>query len=404
MNEHKQPLSLPVSILAVYLFLLPLSAGLAGFIGDISLQNYVAILFIFISVLGFLHLKKIVVPNSIWLYGFWLYTVMSMFWTPSFQLSWYFTTFLLNVGVYICALSINYNRREQLFLKRAVLLGLFPVILATIFNIETAVNFRLIITVFSKMDPNDFGCGLVLIVALLFAMLLETDKKYPYVLLPVTAVIIILTGSRGAMIMFLTVFVTWLILSNVRKRFLIPFLLIAVFVAAFYAFYDYLPEFLRERLSFAVLAEDGGSGRLKIWQAALSSFVDFSPAKMFIGSGYGSFQESVHYIAAGHYSTYESHNIWVNTLIETGLLGLTLLVMLFVNSFIIAKRRKNYWGILSLVGLAVGGATLDMQAFRIFPLVFFVAISFDGKEDPHVEELHRQSDDHYSGLQHEGLS
>lgn len=381
MTERREPLSVPVVVLSVYLLLLPLSAGLAGLIGSISLQNYVALFFIFVCFLGVFLGKKMQLQNSFWLYGFWIFTVLSMIWTPQFSLSWYFTTFLMNTAVYILALSIDYNEREQKFLENAVLLGVIPVILATLFNLDTVVDYRLIITVFSKMDPNDFGCGLLLIASLLFHKLLTTDKKYPIVLLIICGLIILLTGSRGAMLMFLAMFITWIVLSNLQQKFALPMLILLIFLIAFVFFYDHLPEFLAERLDVGEMIESKGTGRLKIWGAALKRFSEFSPVQMLLGTGYGSFSKTVQYYYSVGSVAYDSHNVWVNTLIETGAIGLILLVMLFVNSFIVAKRRKNYWGMMALIGLAVAGCTLDLQAFRVFPMGFFVAIFVKGRKE-----------------------
>lgn len=391
MIERKEPICLPVLVLSVYLFLLPLSAGLAGLIGSISLQNYVVLLFVGVSILGVFSGNRMRLLNSFWLYGFWIFTVISMFWTPQFSLSWYYTTFLLNTAIYLFALSIDFNMREQKLLESAVLWGMVPVVLASIFNLHTVVDYRLIITIFSEMDPNDFGCGLMLIVSLLFSRLLTTDKKYPIFLLIVCGLIILLTGSRGAMLMFLSMFVAWMVFSNVRGKFALPMIILLVFLIAFIFFYDHLPEFLAERLDIGAIMEGKGTGRLKIWAAALKKFTEFSPLQMLLGTGYGSFPHTVQYYYSVGSVAYESHNFWVNTLIETGAVGLVLLVMLFVNAYLVARRRRNYWGMLALIGLAVAGSTLDMQAFRIFPMAFFVAIFAKGREEDEFdsEELQR---------------
>ena len=78
-------------------------------------------------------------------------------------------------------------------------------------------------------------------------------------------------------------------------------------------------------------------------------------------------------------------------------MGLVLIVNMLIRSYKIAKARNNIAGMLSIVGLSIAGCTLDMQAYRIFAMVFIVAVLFEGNIS--YDNKQRNSFGYHSSLQ-----
>lgn len=363
-----------VAILTLYFALLPISTALSGLVGNISFVNYVAVAYITSAVLIGNVRFRVKSDNSALLLYF-SYITLSLFWNSRLEFNWYVSTTLLSIIVAVTALSDDYSDREISELKRGVIASLIIGVFIALINIKTIEETRLTISLISTMDINDFACGFVIIVALLLSTLFK-NKKINYsafLLLVICAAIIVLSGSRGAMLMAATMVVAWVILETFDKNF-IPIIVFATLCALFLISYRFLPDFVQSRLNVAALIKDGGSGRSKIWQAAFEKFSESNIVRQFYGYGYGSFRSAVNYIASGHESAYEAHNIFVNMLIEGGAVGVALLLFVFAKTFLLSYENKNYCGMLAVVGLAVAGISLDMQATRVFTAVFIIAI------------------------------
>ena len=384
-----------IRILILYIVLMPIATALAGIVGDVSLVNYVSLSYVVLTIFsnkGRIFFKK----SYRGVYFYFIYFFISMLWCRSLTFSWYIATSLMNTVVVILALSDNYSAYELSRIKRAFLTGFMVFIVAAAFNIDSALTFRLTIEISSRMDSNDLACGLLIIIAILLEMLsYKRNTRIVTIALIFAGLTIILSGSRGAMLMFLGMLVWWVIIANNRRGFASIFFLVMGAIL-FMVVYDYLPVYLQGRMDFNSIIEDGGSGRIKIWTNALKTFANSNPLRMLIGYGYSSFRDVVNYVATGHTRAYESHNIFVNALIEGGIIGFALIVYMLIQSYKLAKSKNNMAGMLSIVGLVISGCTLDMQAYRIFAMVFVVVILFEGNMRYEFEE--RNGFRNHSGL------
>lgn len=363
-------------IFAVYLVLLPLSTGLSGIIGNISLMNYIAVLYI-IFVCGDLFRKRtIVIQKSLRIiYIYFFYTIISSLWNTNFTFDWYFTTFATTVLIFVFATLNTYSYREiELFIK-AVIISSLLVVAVSVFNIIVYHNYRLFITISSTMDPNDFACGLCLIISVYIFMLMTKKKSlWTGIVLAIIFIIILLTGSRGAVLMVLGMISYWIVTSSKSRRFknIIMLGILALFVYIFMA--DTMTEYLLDRFQISSILDTQGSGRLIIWKNAILKFRDSNLIRMIFGYGHGGFKNAVHYIAIGHSSAYESHNIFINALIEGGLVGLILLISSFCKVIRCAWKHNNIIGQLCTIGFLLEGLTLDAQSYRIFAVAFVFAV------------------------------
>jgi len=131
-----------------------------------------------------------------------------------------------------------------------------------------------------------------------------------------------------------------------------------------------------QRFSITALIASGGTGRSDIWKAALKYFTEQDPIHMLFGNGLGSFADTVKYVQVGHDYRYESHNMFINILIEGGVVGLGLLITCFVSLYINAIKNKNLFGVLAVTGFIVSGISLDAQVYRTFAIAAGMAVIY----------------------------
>ena len=123
------------------------------------------------------------------------------------------------------------------------------------------------------------------------------------------------------------------------------------------------------------ILQTGGSGRTGIWEAAINRFFASNPLKKIIGYGHGSFQRIVNY--EGDFGrASQSHNMFVNEIIEGGIVGLVLLLLCFYSQLKETKKHRNYFGFLLLIGFMMEGISLDAQVFRGFATTMILPIMF----------------------------
>jgi hypothetical protein len=121
--------------------------------------------------------------------------------------------------------------------------------------------------------------------------------------------------SRGGLIALSTVLFVFLLKGGVRRRMLVPILLIALPLL-------FMPDLFYKRVKEA--PESRGTGRFDIWTAGM----EVVKANPVAGSGLGNFGEAYRKVAgyAPIFRGYDraSHNIFLDIWAETGLIGLAL--------------------------------------------------------------------------------
>ena len=367
--------------LSIYLVLLPISTALTGIIGNTSIQNYIALIYLFSSFMEFLFQGIRIQKKMHSVFIFFLYTLVSIIWCKNATFNWYFFQFALSATIVISATCKKYSEKEYKMFEKAIYASFFLVVLLSIINYRSALDGRLTITIGSTMDPNDFACGMSIIISLcLYRIKLEKDIRFNYLVLVLTLGVIILSGSRGALMMVLVMGLVWLLMTNRSKRIKTIITLITIIVLAILFIADNLPTFLSDRFQISNVISSGGTGRIQIWSAALDKHISSDVIRKIVGYGHGGFREAVHFIAPGHSELYESHNMFINALIEGGIIGLLLLVVCLCHLLRYSKKRKNIFGLLAIIGLIVEGISLDVQSYRVFAIAFIFAIIWKEKD------------------------
>ena len=207
----------------LYVILLPIGTGLAGIIGSISLMNYIAVLILTFGLIvmlssGKIEINKKIIPTLIYFF----YTVISVIWAVNSKFNWYIATNLLNGALFFVLNSIRWSQEDFDKLRRCFFVSQIIVILVVIRNLSTLFVYRLNITVVSSIGISDFACGLSLLLAFWMQEAAETKSRIrrilSYIFVASNFGIIIMAGSRGALVMFICMIGMWILIGAYSRK------------------------------------------------------------------------------------------------------------------------------------------------------------------------------------------
>lgn len=181
-------------------------------------------------------------------------------------------------------------------------------------------------------------------IAIKFAILFSGRKmrKKDFLELLLYFIALILTGKRMLFVIPILVGATALLLSNMRHKALKAFLVILGLTAALGVAYFYIPQMsiMYKRLIGDVGSKyyDPLSGRGELWKYSIQMFLE----RPLLGYGFGSYNAYAYdfgFLRNGQRWNYFGHNCYLQLLGETGLVGASLFVGLFVYAFAYTVRR-----------------------------------------------------------------
>lgn len=183
---------------------------------------------------------------------------------------------------------------------------------------------------------NDFGAYLVIILSLVLALFISSQKNLHklalFLLVTLLEICLLLTFSRGSWIGFISLFFLMLFISRKFKE-LIP--MFGIFIILLIS----LP-LIRQRWAF-IFKIGGDADRLIVWRAALDTIKE----NPFLGKGIGTFMD---YFSkrVPNLSVQYAHNCFLQIWAETGIFSLlsflAFVILLLSRGIIAFKRNNNY--------------------------------------------------------------
>ena len=159
--------------LALYVALLPIATGLTGLIGSVSPLNYIAALyFAAFCIEQVLHPGPLFRKEFLFVYCYFFYMLLSCLWKSNKAIDWQFTTFLTTALLFLTAASRSYSDKELKLFVIASMLSI-AIVFAVVAKSFPSHRLRIRVRVVQLMDPNDFGCGLCVVIAMIMAMSLQ---------------------------------------------------------------------------------------------------------------------------------------------------------------------------------------------------------------------------------------
>lgn len=366
-----------IFFICIYVVLLPIGTGLSGIIGSVSLMNYFAVAILASGiVLMATHgsagtISKDTVPTIL----YFVYTIISIIWSSNTVINWYVLTNITNFLLLVVLNTYKWNKKELATIEKSLAVSQLIVVWAVLRNIATLNTYRLSITVVSTIGISDFACGLCLIIALWMNSAASSESKWTkllaYLAIAFDFAVILMAGSRGALVMFAAMVVVWVLLGDYSRRsklFIIVMIVIAlVFFDQF--FMQLLPKTITSRLTFDAVRSSRGSGRYNVWYLAWDIFKDSNLLRILFGYGFNSFLDTVQYGNYGGNQNLLAHNVIIQTMIEGGVFGLFFLIRMIMSQIKMAWIRDDGMMKIAIIGLIVAALSIDMQVTRIWGFI-----------------------------------
>lgn len=286
--------------------------------------------------------------------------------------------FYTAIPFFLLAMLGDYTKREYtLLIKTAP----YSAILFIIFNLRHIVisGGEIYMGIKDICDPNYLLTGMVIVTAMLMTLFFYEKnklKKLFYLSLVFSILLLgILIGTRGGLLACgFTFFVAICFGAKRPIRNLIWLCLLALF--AFIVAMPVLSPDILERFSLKNMFSSGGSGRTTIWANYWDIYKDGNLVNILFG--YGRDIPPLLYDIE-HGLAYYSHNLYVKTLLEGGLVGSAIMITLFIWASRKLWLARNGMVLSALFGFLLGSMFLDMDNMRVFWLLLvFVMINIKG--------------------------
>lgn len=368
MEIHKNRII--VYALWMYLFLTPLS--FIGFIPGISFTRMIVFLPLFVSIF-YINRMKLIFDRLIILPITYIFILLlSVFFSidQSVSAERVFSV-AQNIGVILLFSSIQFNKNELKVIKHGIVAsGWFTFGLLLLFAEPLGDTFRISINIGGiSQDPNDLVGYIMFSLVFYFSeVFLKRSFKAILLLFPFIT-ILLLTGSRGGMISVLFAMVMFIIInSNFSVKYFVNVALVLIFMFIIFDISkSLLPVELITRYSFEFTEFDGGAGRFAIWDSLLNYWKDSSLFRKLFGWGTGTVQNY-------SYGKTVAHNVWIEALLEIGVVGLLALVVFYFSFFYKAYKEKQFVIFATLCGIIIMTLSLSLYSYKPLWNLFFLII------------------------------
>lgn len=289
------------------------------------------------------------------------------------------------------------------YIKLLVIIGILNCIYA-ILQIYTPFNFIIRYELDNQMasglcvNPNFFGSFIVTIISIVACNFLMNKKITikEVLLLILLFVSLINAQSTGPILTFLLVIVFLIIvLKNnnklIKKNIVILFSILLITYTSVYFINKIVYKLDRcEMCELRKTLETGGTGRLKIWENSLKIVKDYP----IVGIGFDNFylkypnpkiENSISLIVNdgkilseernGSILIFDNaHNVYLHTLVSTGILGLIPYLLLCLFTFIKGLKQKNKLGLLLLSGFVAYSiqAFANISVIQVAPIYYII--------------------------------
>ncbi len=349
-------------------------------IGSIgSLLKIVALLPLALAFLDIRRWKLRITPTLVAQLVFWFLTVASILYSISADKTFSSVKALtLNLALVFClGIMEEYNARELRLMQRCLLAGGWITIALMLLFSDMSLHGRLTLLLGAKTQDQNYINGYFMYAFSWHCCQLLLEKKKLH-LIPTSLIlsIVLLTGSRGALVAFLLVIVVhvWFLFANSRhklRNIALVVLLIAVLLVMFDLVLAQMPENVAQRYSWDYIAEKGTTGRTRIWRFLLEHYSGDSIFRMLFGHGYGTT------ILVNTMDGRVAHNLYLDNLITLGIPGMLLQMMIQGSVVYILFKRRNYPLLGAYMGMIGMCMSLSLVAYKPIWNIMLLALAID---------------------------
>ena len=310
---------------------------------------------------------------------FWLLALISLFYSVSITdtLSSDITLTLNLVLVLVLGTMVPYNEKELNLLQKGLLWSCWLHIAFTLLFSDLSAAGRLTVRFGqSTQDQNNNNTFFIFAFSFHCYAFLSHKKKIHGFLALFLFALMLFSGSRGALVAYLAVFLFHLALPfRNSKHFFRNSLITGTVIIAGIGFYflilSLMPESVSVRFSLDYLMEKGSTGRTEVWQYLLSQFKDYSLLRMLFGNGYGTTP------VVNQLSQNVAHNLYIDNLITLGLVGVLLQIASQTAVLLIFLKKKKYALLGAYIGMIFMCFSLSLTACKPLWNIMLIALALD---------------------------
>ena len=372
-----QRFQLSTFIICIYVFLTPLDLVL-NLTGSGTVLKFIGMVLGPLIILEILtQHKKVYIGNYIifvLLYLF--YYIFSFYWSYNPSNTYVGLTSLSNLIALLIVLSIRYYSEKEInLIAFSSIISIIYISFQMISSSSEIYFGRGSIGINDQyVDPNDLSAAYIVPVVFCIAKLIESNvnklyKTIYFIFLIYMSYGLLLTGSRGGLLGVLVAVSIYLIMnSNIStiKKIIVSLGSLVISIIFFNTVFKLLPIIVQDRLSIEAVKETGGSGRSDIWLSAWSYFVHSDPLRSIFGNGLATFSSISNGVG--------SHNLFLQTILDGGIIGSILFLIMIITICWIAIKNKNWTGLSILVGTLVISLTLETWNKKFFWNAIFFAV------------------------------
>lgn len=230
-------------------------------------------------------------------------------------------------------------------------------------------------------DPNYFTGFFLLPVAVALKKMKE-HKLYAVicpVLIALGAYIVITSGSRGGLLAFAVMLISYVVINakGAKQRLIGLGIILVLAVIMWGIVIPLLPEDVAERFDLAAIVESRGTYRIDIWASMLDTIKN-SSWELFCGRGINAYHEMM---VNGRLEQVVAHNQFIQSLYNQGIFGFILFALVSFSAVCRNRKKRGYISA-AMLGMLVLAMTLTINpSIKAFwNLLIYSAFSFQNPE------------------------
>lgn len=368
-----------ITLLTIYFICLPLDGMVLGSIG--SPLKLIAIPPLALAVFCARKIRLNSLIKSLLLYL--AFVLLSCLWSinPSMSVSRCVSIVLL-FALTLSSAVFEYDDYDIFKLKRALLWSTRSTAMVMLLTSEFKYG-RFILGGKIDEDPN-YLCGF-LFAGIIYIIQKIINKEYrarDIVEFIIYAVLVLLTGSRGGLIAITVSAVAYFLFgqeseskNTIRN---IGILLLIIFLMVFSV--NFLPAELQARFNLIEAVASGGTGRTDIWTRGIEIFRDSTLGRQLFGIGTGTITQVLIMTFYGRTSGYVMHNIYLETLLELGIVGLFVYMHWIITFLRTSYRQTDKFACFVMLGIAILALTTSLDTFKPYFNIMLLIIAQSNRQ------------------------
>jgi O-antigen ligase len=238
-------------------------------------------------------------------------------------------------------------------------------------------------------DPNYLCAYLAFGVIYAFGVLTTKNMLWKKILAVVELIVyfylVLISGSRGGLLAIVVAAVVYFLTYGEKKikyigRKIVLIVLVAVLTIVMI---DYLPEYLKLRFTIANVIEDGGSGRTELWKQTFELFASGNLFRQLFGVGTATVAWC--FSNYGYSEVNVTHNMFIETLAELGVIGLVLYSLAIFAFIKAAFKIKDKYSFAVIFCMFIMSLSTSIYTFKPYFNIMLFIIMLQNMQTKDVE-------------------